>query len=163
MRTAYRRYRSLSASRTHPLVFWCLLALTLLLITPAAAQTDARPAVLSAERARFNAMVAADTTALRPLLHPDLLYIHSNGLEESATDLVASVASGGIVYRAFAALQPPRVWVRGRTALVDGTVEVSGYYRGTAFDVPLRYTSVYYRARGRWRLIRWQSLNVSEP
>ena len=115
---------------------------------------------MEAENARFAAMIATDTTALRDMLHPDLLYIHSNGLEESADDLVASVAAGDIVYQSFEPQQAPRVLTFGKTALVDGLVRVSGRYRGDAFAVDLRYTSVYRKVDGRWVLIRWQSLKV---
>ncbi len=123
-------------------------------------QAGPAPSVLEAETARFAAMIAADTTALRSMLHPDLLYIHSNGLEESANDLVASVAAGKIIYQSFEPQQPPRVQTFGETALVDGLVRVSGLYRGDAFAVNLRYTSVYRKVAGRWVLIRWQSLKV---
>ena len=126
----------------------------------ALAQADPSSAVLRAERARFEAQVAADTTALRALLHPDLLFIHSNGREESAEDMVASVAAGAIVYQQFEALVASQVVTFGRTALVDGTVRVTGRYEGDAFSVDIRYTSVYRRERGRWLLIRWQSLKV---
>ena len=123
-------------------------------------QATPTPPVLSAERTRFTAMTAADTATLRGLLHPDLLYIHSNGLEESADDLVASVAAGDIVYQSFEPRQTPRVQTFGETALVDGLVRVTGLYRGDAFAVDLRYTSVYRKVNGRWLLIRWQSLKV---
>ncbi len=126
----------------------------------ASSQTDVTSPMLRAEHARFEAMIAADTAALRKMLHPDLLYIHSNGLEESADDLIASVAAGDIVYQSFEPQQPPRVQIFGETALVDGLVRVRGRYRGDAFQVDLRYTSVYRKVKGSWWLIRWQSLKV---
>jgi ketosteroid isomerase-like protein len=123
-------------------------------------QTQVRSPLQRAERARFNAMISADTTALREVLHPDLLFIHSNGLEESADGMVASVTSGTIVYQAFEPQQSPGVQVLGKTALVDGLVRVKGRYRGTEFTVDLRYTSVYRKVRGQWLLIRWQSTKI---
>jgi ketosteroid isomerase-like protein len=116
--------------------------------------------VLAAEVARFEAMITADTAALREMLHPDLLYIHSNGLEESANDLMSSVAARDIIYQSFEPQQAPRVQVFGETALADGLVRVSGRYRGDAFAMDLRYTSVYREVRSRWLLIRWQSLKA---
>ena len=116
--------------------------------------------VLAAEVARFEAMTTADTAALRGMLHPDLLYIHSNGLEESAEDLLTSVAAKDIIYQSFEPQQAPRVQTFGKTALVDGLVRVSGRYRGDAFAVDLRYTSVYRKVDGQWVLIRWQSTKV---
>lgn len=124
------------------------------------AQADTTRPVLEAERTRFAAMTAADTAALREMLHPELLYIHSNGLEESAAELVTSVAAGNIVYQTFEPQQAPEVQTLGKTALVDGLVRVTGLYQGDAFAVDLRYTSVYRKVRGRWLLIRWQSLRV---
>ncbi len=139
-------------------IFW-IVFLTIF-ATQAIAQVDPAPLVLRAEQVRFEAMTAADTAALRKLLHPDLLYIHSNGLEESAEDLVSSVAAGKIVYESFEPQHSPRLHVFGETALADGLVRVSGRYQGDPFSVNLRYTSVYRKVDGRWRLIRWQSLKV---
>ena len=120
--------------------------------------------VLAAERLRFQAQTARDTAALRNLVDADLLYVHSNGLEESRRDFLNNVATGAIEYRT---LQPvpntQRVLKLGRNAaLVQGAVAVSGLYRGTPFDIRLRYTSVYRKRRGRWRLLTWQSLKI-EP
>ena len=116
--------------------------------------------VLAAELDRFEAMTTSDTAALRGMLHPDLLYIHSNGLEELAEELVSSVAAGAIVYQSFEPQQAPRVQIFGKTALADGLVRVSGLYQGKPFAMDLRYTSVYRKVNGRWLLIRWQSTKV---
>ena len=59
--------------------------------------------------------------------------------------MVASVASGDIVYQRFESLSTPQLMTFDRTALVDGTVRVTGRYEGQAFAVELRYTSVYRR------------------
>lgn len=126
----------------------------------AVAQSDTLAAVRAAERARFDALTATDTAAVRRTVHPELLYLHSNGLEESADDFVASVASGKIVYQSFTPLNPPRILLFGRTALVDGTVEVEGLYQGTEFAITLRYTSAYRLIDEQWLLIRWQSLKL---
>ncbi len=123
-------------------------------------QDRVHPSLQMAERTRFDAMISADTVALREVLHPDLLFIHSNGLEESADGMVTSIASGTIVYQSFEPRQSSGVQVLGETALVDGLVQVKGLYKGTEFAVNLRYTSVYHKVRRRWLLIRWQSTKV---
>ena len=133
---------------------------SLLLAFLVAACTPPGTQVRLAEQTRFRATVARDTAALRAGLHPDLLYIHSNGLEESARDFVASVASGRIRYERFEPLQPVRIQPFGKTALADGAVRVHGRYEGTPFSVDLRYTSTYVRQGAQWRLVRWQSLKV---
>lgn len=125
-------------------------------------QNHVHSSLQRAERTRFNAMTSADIAVLREVLHPDLLFIHSNGLEESADDMAASIASGTIVYQSFEPQQSPGVQVLGKTALVDGLVRVKGLYRGTEFAVDLRYTSVYRKVRGQWLLIRWQSTKKTD-
>ncbi len=154
--TAYaapKNMKNLSSARCTLLVI-CLVYLPQLTF----AQADAAPGVLEAESTRFAAMISADTAALRTMLHPDLLYIHSNGLEESANDLVSSVAAKNVVYQSFDPQQILRVQTFGKTALVDGLVRVSGRYQGDAFLVDLRYTSVYRKVDDKWLLVRWQSL-----
>jgi len=116
--------------------------------------------VLQAEKQRFAATVARDTTRLRAGLHPDLVYIHSNGLEESATDFITSVASARIEYDEFEALTPVKLEPFGKTVLADGLVRVHGRYHDNPFNVDLRYTSVYRRSKGRWQLVRWQSTQI---
>ncbi|MGD1893890.1 MAG: nuclear transport factor 2 family protein [Cyclobacteriaceae bacterium] len=93
---------------------------TVFVIQTGYGQTQLHSSLQRAERTRFDAMISADTATLRKVLHPELLFIHSNGLEESADGMVASVASGTIVYQAFEPQQPPGVQILGKTALVDG-------------------------------------------
>ena len=98
---------------------------------------------------------------MRPLLHPDLLYIHSNANEETAAGYLASVATGRIRYLGFEPLRATRVVrLAGGTALADGLVRAHGTYEGGDFAVTLRYTSVYADGPGGWQLLRWQSTGV---
>ena len=126
-------------------------------ITACQRVVDSVPAV---ESARFAATVERDTAALRTLLHPDLLYIHSNGNEETCDGYINSVAAGRIEYTRFEPLAPTRYRAAGRTVLADGLVQVHGRYEGTPFSVKLRYTSTYLAQARRWKLLRWQSLSV---
>ena len=145
-------------SPTHQIIVLALGLITLLTTASVAPNPLSDP--LAAEQARFAAMVSKDTAALRKTLHPELLYIHSNGLEESATDLVVSVASGKVVYQSFEPVRNPQMRIFEETALVDGLVKVTGVFEGKDFSVDLRYTSVYRLENEQWRLIRWQSLRV---
>ena len=125
-----------------------------------AARTDAA-SVIAAEDVRFAATTARDTARLRAGLDPGLVYLHSNGLEESARDFVESVATGRIVYDGMERLRPTRVRLVGDVALADGEVRVSGRYEGTPYSVDLRYTSAYvWHGPAGWHLARWQSLKV---
>lgn len=122
------------------------------------AQTKSQ--IAQSEADRFEATIQQDTSRLRQLLDPDLLYIHSIGLEESIDGYIESVASGRIVYSSFTSNQPLQILHHGKLALVDGEVTVKGFYEGAPFEVDLRYTSAYRKVKKTWRLVRWQSLKV---
>lgn len=118
--------------------------------------------VFDAESRRFALTIEGDTTALRSFLHRDLLYIHSNGLEESLQGHLNNIGGGKIDYQSFTPLQSTQARMEGKTALVDGFVAVQGLYNGYPFTVNLRYSAVYRKARGNWQLLRWQSTKIEE-
>ena len=118
--------------------------------------------LLRSEQIRFTAQVERDTQILDRLLDDDLLYIHSNGLQETKRDFIESVASGSIVYSSMSPVAGAhRITRLGRKHyLIQNVVDVAGLYRGKAFDIQLWYTSVYRKQRGVWQLLTWQSLKV---
>lgn len=135
--------------------------LILLLLCFAPVLLPAQMAILlDSEQDRFRAQTTRDTQTLDKLLADGLIYIHSNGLVEDKADFIGSVSSGGIRYERMIPREGRQVWRRGRTAVINGVVDVEGSYRGTAFDIALRYTSVYRKKKGRWQLMRWQSTKL---
>lgn len=135
----------------------------LLLCSSAAllAQSKSEQGVLTTETVRFEAMMRFDTAALRPMLAEDLLYIHSNALEEDKTAHLNAISSRKIVY-ADMQREQSKVYLYGKTALVTGILHVGGTYKDTPFDVRLRYTAVYRKKRGKWLLLHWQSTKLPE-
>lgn len=122
-------------------------------------QSAAERAVLAAEAARFVAMTKGDTVLLRPMLASDLVYIHSNGLTESRTEHLQAIAAGRLTYKT---MQRETVQIRhyGKTALTNGIVHAAGILNSNPFDIRLRYTAVYRRQHGFWRLVNWQSTRI---
>ncbi|MFK8058045.1 MAG: nuclear transport factor 2 family protein [Saprospiraceae bacterium] len=118
--------------------------------------------VVASETQRFEQTVAGDTAALRTFLHPSLLYIHSNGLEETLQGHLDNVGGGKIDYQSFTPLQSTKARIEGKLALVDGLVAVAGLYDGYPFTVNLRYTATYRKTQKRWQLLRWQSTKIEE-
>lgn len=123
----------------------------------------AQRSLAASEQMRFEAQVSRDTAALGRLLSEDLLYVHSNALAENKADFIRSVASGSIQYLAMRKLQSTMAQIWGKTALLQGIVEVQGLYQGNAFAMTLRYTSVYRKEKGCWQLVTWQSTRIPEP
>lgn len=116
---------------------------------------------LIAEKTRFAAQVSSDTLVLANLLHPDLKYIHSNGMIETAASFVQSVARKRIVYKSMDPVAETHVrYPSEKIAVADGQVHVTGLLNGNAFDLKLIYTSVYIKVADKWLLYAWQSAKL---
>jgi len=120
----------------------------------------AQSTISDSEDMRFNAQVEKDTVLLRRILSDDLVYIHSNALEETKSDFLHSISTGNITYNS---MQPePGRAIRnyGKTGISNGIVQVKGLIQGKPFEVRLRYTAVYVKQKKTWRLVSWQSTKI---
>lgn len=111
------------------------------------------------EKSRFEAMVNQDLDALEKMLDPTLTYTHSNGLVESRADHLEHIRTGYIVYRAIRSLEM-EMRCYGKTAVGTGMVQVDGRFNGRDFQIKLRYTDVYVKRPGGWKLVAWHSVKV---
>ncbi|MEK7253929.1 MAG: nuclear transport factor 2 family protein [Bacteroidota bacterium] len=111
------------------------------------------------ERQRFEAMTKKDLPFLQTVLSDDLTYCHSNGLQETKTEHLKNIETGALVYKS---MQPETIRVRrfGKTAMLDGIVQVKGVLKDKEFSLRLRYLDVYVKQKGRWQLAAWQSLRL---
>jgi len=123
------------------------------------AQTSKAQKVLAVEALRFEAMTRADTAALRPMLAEELVYVHSNALQENKSEHLSAIASRKLVYEK---MDREKASVRfyGKTALVNGVVVVRGILKGNPFEIRLLYLAVYRKKRDSWMLINWQSTKL---
>lgn len=115
--------------------------------------------VLEFELLRFDAMMRADTQALRSMLSDDLHYVHSNALVETKEDHLKAIVAQKLVYKSMKR-EDARVRLYGKTALVNGTVAVEGKINANDFTVRLLYTAVYRRHGKHWQLVNWQSTRI---
>ncbi len=136
-----------------------LLCCMLLLAATVFSQSKKQQKFEAIERQRFVAMTKKDTAALHLILADDLTYVHSNGLIEDKAKHIANIVSGKIVY---STMEPTEINVRvhGRTAYINGIVQVAGSFQEKPFNIRLRYIDVYTKKRGKWRLSAWQSLKL---
>lgn len=135
------------------------LLLWIIIIHASITMLQAQSPVVIAEDQRFQAMVSRDTISLQKLTHKDLIYVHSNALQESKTDFIHSVASGKIQYQS---MHRDKIAITQwrKTAIINGEVAVKGINNNTPFDIKLRYLAVYRKKSGKWVLYRWQSTRI---
>lgn len=128
---------------------------------PLSAQSKSERLVLDTELRRFDAMMARDTNILKHFLSEDLLYLHSNAMQENKQQHLIAIATGRMVYQKMAR-ESVRVRRYGKTALTNGTLLVSGIVNGNPFDIKLLYTAVYRKQKKTWRMANWQSTRVGQ-
>jgi ketosteroid isomerase-like protein len=140
---------------------WTVLACVVIL----AVMAPLRPAeasdreVLEAQDRRFAAMVAGDVAALGPLLADELTYTHSNGWVETREQFLESIRSKALQYRS---IDPGDVAVRvyGEAAVVTGKAAMKVLSNGQDLAMAVRFTAVYVRREGGWRLAAWQTTRL---
>lgn len=139
-----------------------LLVLLLLLVEPgflAAEVTDPRQEVLAADARRIAAMVQGDLKTLEGLLTEDLTYTHSNGQVETRAQFLEGMRSGTLRYLA---VEPSDAVVRvhGETAIVTGRADLRVSAQGRELTVPVRFTEVWVKSGGIWKMAAWQSTRI---
>ena len=125
----------------------------------AAAAGEEEQAVLAAQDRRVAATIAADLAALEAVTTADLTYTHSNAVVEGRAEFFAGLRSGKYRYKSVA-FDERRVRVLGDAAVISGACRVLVAAEGRDLDVRLRFTEVYARQAGAWKMLLWQSTRV---
>ena len=115
------------------------------------AQNADERAVLRLSKVKFDWLVSRNADSIGYLLDDRVKYVHSNGWTQSKAEVLADMASGKLLYQRVT-IKEASVRMYGETAIVDGAGTFEGANSGTAFTLVLRYTEVYIRSSGRWRL-----------
>jgi ketosteroid isomerase-like protein len=120
---------------------------------------DAEKAVLAAEDRRFAATVAADIPTLDRMLTDDMTYTHATAAVDTKAELLAKLGDGTSDYKSNVP-EERTVRLYGDAAAVAGVAHVLVHAGGRDVDVRLRYTELYVKQDGAWRLALWHSTRV---
>lgn len=116
--------------------------------------------VLRAERDLYRAQVARDRDALRGLLAPDLVYVHSTAVAETREQYLDGVARGLYEYESIGS-RDTRVRVHGDTAFIDGICDMRvGAHGGPAALLHLLFVLAFVRRDGKWLLVHRHAVRV---
>ena len=123
---------------------------------------DPEKEVLAQQARRIEAMIKADAKVLDEILRDDLTYIHSSGPLEGKAQVLDEIVTSRIRYRS---LNPSEQTVRvyGDTVVVTGRAQIQAQSGGKVVGFPIRFTEVWVRAQGVWRLAAWQSTRIPGP
>ncbi|HYN20532.1 MAG TPA: nuclear transport factor 2 family protein [Thermoanaerobaculia bacterium] len=134
---------------------------TIVLLLPVISAIAATPEeeVRSADARRIAAVVDGNVGALSALLADDLTYTHTTGQVENKEQFLAGLASGKLDYQS---IQPSEVQVRvyGNSAVMTGRAEMKVNAQGKDLAFAIRFTSVWVKGEGGWRMAAWQSTRL---
>jgi len=108
-------------------------------------------------------MIAKDENFLNAVLHDELIYIHSNGAQDSKESFIKSITSKTLEYFSID-VQNADIKINNSTAWIHGAVKVkvrNGKDAPTV-DLTLRYLDIYKREKGVWNLVAWQSARLNQ-
>lgn len=114
------------------------------------------------EKRRFAAQEAADAKTLNDVLADDLVYTHSNGIQDSKRSFIESLTSKRLAYRDVVISGDTVRFYGPDLAIVTGQMNAVSVVNGQANPpMRLRYTDVYARRKGRWQMVAWQSARLA--
>lgn len=117
--------------------------------------------VSRAEREFFDALLAGNGPGLDVVLADDFQLIDvMTGSEVPRAVLIDLVGSRQLRFDTVH-LVDSRVRSYGDTAIVTGQTRMSGGFGDQAFEARSRYTHVYIREKGRWRLVAAQGTSIA--
>jgi ketosteroid isomerase-like protein len=119
-------------------------------------------APLAAEREFFTALLKGDVKTLDKVLTDDFTLVDvMRGAEITKKVLLAAVESGQLKFELIA---PADSHVRSyqATAVVNGWTQMNGLAGGSPFVTKSRYTHVYVKQQGGWRLVAAQGTPILE-
>jgi len=137
-----------------------LLSLAACLLYLSANGQSATKHIKSLEKRRFEAQIAKDPNALGEILADDLIYTHSNGLQDGKQSFIKSIATGTVTYQDIE-ISGDTVRLYGpELAVVTGQMKTTTVVDGKSNPLRLRYTDVYAKRKGRWQMVAWQSARL---
>ena len=122
---------------------------------------DVKEQILALENQRMQAMMDADTEALKLILSDGLTYIHTTAAVDSKQSLMERLEAGSLKYESIAT-EGVLVRTYGDVVIVTGNATMKVSARGQRISFGIRYTDVYAKQDGSWRMVAWQSTRKPE-
>ena len=111
--------------------------------------------ILANEAKRCEALLAADLSALEPLLSERLAFGHANAVTDDKAQLLTKMASGNIVYQTLE-VTVTRIIELGETVLLLSRLTAQVTVGGQEKLIDNQTLSVWVNEAGQWRLVAYQ-------
>ena len=101
---------------------------------------------------RIQAQIGADAVALKRIYADDFIGIGPSGTVRTKAEVISDFTSGELKFQSITT-DDVRVRVYGNTAVETGRSTLIGQDKGKAVPRDNRFTRVWIKQRGRWRLV----------
>src|SRR5881394_2830174 len=115
-------------------------------------QTSVEEVIRKLDNERIQAQIHADATALDRTYAPDFIGIGPSGRVRTKPQVISDFTSGDLKFQSIST-DDVQVRVYGNTAVETGRSTMSGQDRGKTVPRDNRFTRVWVKQHGRWRLI----------
>jgi 3-hydroxyisobutyrate dehydrogenase-like beta-hydroxyacid dehydrogenase len=116
--------------------------------------------LLALDNERFHAMVRQDFATLERLLDDDLIWTHSSAVSEGKQSFLGRLKAGSTSYLGITR-SDEKVRLFDNVAIISGVANVQGLVNGAGRFATNRYSTVWLRRDGNWRMVNWQSTAMS--
>ena len=117
--------------------------------------------IIALEDQRIAAMTNGDVETLEKILADDLSYTHSTARVETKAEFIANITSARTKYQSIER-DDVKVSQYGDTAVVTGLAKFHVNANGNDIKFQARFTDVYAKRDGVWRMVAWQSTKVPD-
>lgn len=121
-------------------------------IRKARESASAEKALEKMDHAYAEALTRRDVKVLDEIWSPDYTFVNPRGELLSKAQRMANVQRGTTEFRTMSP-QRERLTVRGNFAVEVGRIVVEGEYSGHESSGEYRYTTVWVKMQGRWRMV----------
>jgi Domain of unknown function (DUF4440) len=112
------------------------------------------------EAKRYALMIAEDTAGLSKMLAPSLQYYHSNGMLDSKTSLLNSIATKELKHKNITITNATYRIYRKNFGIVTGRCTYDINYKSYDMVLDFVFTNVYYKNKGKWLLVSRQTTKL---
>lgn len=141
-----------------------------ILIAVAALQVYAQAATqdeaLQMQKKFQDACVAADLSAVEPLMADDAIFIHGNGAMQGKTEFLDAIKKGQLSLSAYELKEPKVILIAGGaivTGLEDLTFKPPAGSSNPGRTIHMRGSGVWQHKGGKWQLILDQDTTLAGP
>jgi ketosteroid isomerase-like protein len=138
-----------------------MLLATALILSAAPSESKGEKEVMAAMDAWKQATMKKDGAALDKLLHPDLTYSHSSGMNQTKAEVLKAVTTGKATTEAID-FSDTTVRVYGNTALIRGKVDMRNNTGGKSTTSNLNILHVWIKGPQGWQMVARQATKLAQ-